>query len=173
MSYGWPATIDPIQLAKRGERLAGRLPIRQLPRVAALCVDNTGDLEVELDFTHSQTEDLLEVSGRVRGEIRLTCQRCLEPMPLPLESVFRLTLLRPSERSDLLDDADVLVVAKPMSVAEIIEDELLLAMPMIPMHALAECPAKRYVASAPEQEARKNTIATQVPAKPRRRPNNT
>jgi len=173
MTHGWPATIDPIQLAKRGERLAGTLPIRQLPRLSALCDGEPGDLDVSLNFTHSETEDLFEVQGHVRGEVPLTCQRCLEPMSWTLATTLRLTLLRPSESEAVPEQTEVLVVGKPLSVADIIEDELLLAMPMIPMHPLAECPAGKYVAAESATTVRKNPFAALAPKKTQRRPNKT
>lgn len=170
MSYGWPATIDPIQLAKRRERLAGPLALRQLPRVAAMCVTDAGDFDVALDFTHSETDDLFEVIGHVRGEVTLTCQRCLESMQLPLDVSLRLILRRPSERDAMGDEADVLVVDKPLSVADIVEDELLLAMPMIAKHARADCPAGQYL-SEDKHRPRENPFAALVPKKVRGRPN--
>ncbi len=173
MSYGWPATIDPIQLAKRGEQLAGPLALRHLPRVATMCVSDEGEFDVVLDFTHSETADLFEMVGHVRGEVSLTCQRCLEPMRLPLDVDFRVTLRRPNEREGALEEPDVLVVDKPMSVAELVEDELLLAMPMIPMHARADCPAGQYVVSDSEQRTRESPFAALAPTKARGRTNKT
>ena len=50
--------------------------------------------------------------------------------------------MNPGEPSTIAaDEADTLVVTKPLPLSEIVEDELLLAMPMIPGHASGECPA--------------------------------
>ena len=54
--------------------------------------------------------------------------------------------MRPGSRRDRLDDEpDILVVDKPLLLSALVEDELLLALPMVPTHELSECPAKAYV----------------------------
>ncbi len=67
-----------------------------------------------------------------------TCQRCLQPVPVPLK-VERDFLFAPSEAQAEAwdaerDDADVLVLTKSLNLLELIEDELLLALPLVPRH---------------------------------------
>ena len=45
--------------------------------------------------------------------------------------------------------ADACVATAPTPVAELIEEELILALPMVPMHELDECPARAYIADSP------------------------
>jgi uncharacterized protein len=82
------------------------------------------------------------MTGEVRARLRVRCQRCLEPMELGLAAKPALILLRPGEREDLAEsEADTLVVDKPVMLSGLIEDELLLALPMFPAHAPGQCPA--------------------------------
>ena len=46
--------------------------------------------------------------------------------------------------ASLAEDAEVIEVDKPLALSELIEDELLLAMPMIPMHEFEACPAREH-----------------------------
>ena len=56
-------------------------------------------------------------------------------------------------RETPLDDvAEIIEVDRPVALSEMVEDELLLAMPMIPMHSLDECPARQYSAAGKERE---------------------
>ncbi|WP_372524131.1 DUF177 domain-containing protein [Sulfuricaulis sp.] len=141
-----PATIDPIQLAARGARLTGTLPLKSMPRLAQTCLDGSGDVFVDLSFERGEGEKVLLMRGTLRVSLRATCQRCLEGMDLRIEASPWLLLLRPEEGRDRLDDeADILVTDKPLSLSALVEDELLLALPMVPTHELSECPGKVYV----------------------------
>jgi len=140
-----PATIDPIQLAARGARLTGTLPLKSMPRLAQTCLDGSGDVFVDLSFERGEGEKVLLMRGTLRVNLRVTCQRCLDGMDLQIEAAPWLLLLRPEEGQDRLDDeTDILVTDKPLSLSALVEDELLLALPMVPAHALSECPAKVY-----------------------------
>lgn len=150
MLGGLGATVDPIALADQGQRLSGRVPIRNMARFTAQLLDDAGDVEVDLAFERSKGAGLRRMHGRVAAHVHLTCQRCLEPMMLEIVARPDTILLRADESDGgLPPEADVLTVPPgPMPVAQLIEEELLLALPMVPMHALAECPAQRYIAPA-------------------------
>jgi uncharacterized protein len=141
-----PATIDPIQLAARGARLTGTLPLKSMPRLVQTCRDGSGDVFVDLSFERGEGEKVLLMRGTLRANLRVICQRCLEGMDLQIEASPWLLLLRPEEGQDSLDDeADILVTDKPLSLSALVEDELLLVLPMVPTHELSECPGKVYV----------------------------
>jgi uncharacterized protein len=141
-----PATIDPIQLAARGARLTGTLPLKSMPRLAQTCLDGSGDVFVDLCFERGEGEQVLLMRGTLHTSLRVTCQRCLGGMDLRIEASPWLILLRPEEGQDRLDDeTDILVTDKPLSLSALVEDELLLALPMVPAHEFSECPGKVYV----------------------------
>jgi uncharacterized protein len=142
-----PVTIDPIQLAERGARLTGTLPLKSMARLTQNCRDGAGDVFVDLAFERGVGEKVFLMHGTLRVQLRTTCQRCLEGMDINLEASPSLVLLRSEAAQDLSgDDPDTLVADKPVSLIALVEDELLLVLPMVPMHELSQCPAKKYVA---------------------------
>ena len=142
-----PATIDPIQLAERGVRLTGTLPLKSMPRLAQASLDGSGDVHVDLYFERGEGEKVYLMHGTLRVRLHATCQRCLEGMNLELEAAPWLILMRSGPAQDMLgDDPDILVADKPLLLSTLVEDELLLALPMVPMHELGKCPAKVYIA---------------------------
>jgi uncharacterized protein len=144
-----PAQIEPILLAEKGAQLVGSLPLKAMARLAEASLDGGGEVQVDLRFGHAEVGKVYEMTGRLRATVHVACQRCLEPMELPLEADVRLLLLRPGERPEgLAPEVEALVVDKPLRLSELVEDELLLAMPMIPMHPADVCPAKDFVKSA-------------------------
>lgn len=129
-----PEYLDFEQKAKKGLEIAGSWPVNRLDRLSDMLVDDHGDIHAELTF--GQEDRVLFVSGKVKATLKVTCQRCMNPMDLPLETDFRLALVHDESRVDRLPEAfePLLLEDEAMSVPNLLEDELLLAMPLVPVH---------------------------------------
>jgi DUF177 domain-containing protein len=158
MSSGLPATVDAIRLADTGTRLAGEIPLKAMARLRGQCLGDQGEASVDLLFERSADRALRRIRGRISARVHVACQRCLEPMTLVLEAEPSLLIIKAGERAQLqTQDAELLVADKAVSLSELVEDELLLSMPMIPMHELSECPAAARLRS--QQGSRVNPFA--------------
>ncbi len=117
-------------LARQGARVDRQLPVTALPRLAALLEDVSVEALAELRF-HLDDDGFPWVDGRASLHGLLTCSRCAETLEHRLEASFTLCIVGDEAvASRLADDRDVLVAESPLlSVAEIVEDELLLALP--------------------------------------------
>ena len=96
----------------------------------------------------------------------LTCQRCLQPFAVPLAVQQRLRFVHGEAQAEALDaehDDDVLAVSKSLDLRELIEDELLLSLPIVPRHE--RCP-KPLVVPADVAE-----LPGDLPGEPAERPN--
>ena len=131
--------IDPVQLAEKGARLSGELPISGMARLVGMCRDDSGSVRIDLEFKRDSSSGLRTMSGSISARVNVTCQRCLDNMALALSSTPRLLLLRPGERDDLLESGNALAVERPIALGTLVEDELLLALPMVPMHSIESC----------------------------------
>lgn len=143
MPNSLPATVDPFRLCAEGARLAGRYSAKSLQRLAALCADESGDVDIDLHFGKND-QGLCAMHGRIAARVSVACQRCLRAMPLELKVEPALLFVRAAEESRLPDEVDRVVVDQPISLKEFVEEELVLAMPMVPTHAAAECHAQNY-----------------------------
>ena len=78
---------------------------------------------------------------RVRAELALQCQRCLDTMIHRVDSETRLVVVRgPDEAERLADDVEPLLVeGDRMAPRSLLEDELLLAIPAAPKHRPEDC----------------------------------
>lgn len=140
MSGDLPATVDAIRLADDRTRLQGELPLSRMTRLRTACPDQCGQARVDLYFERGGERGLRRIHGTVAATVRVTCQRCLQPLTLDLRAQPSLIVVKSEERPDLAeDDSEVLVADAPISLSDIVEDELLLAMPMIPKHEAREC----------------------------------
>ncbi len=141
MSGGLPAFIEPVRLAELGRRLEGRLPVARLRRLAGVVADQNGEIEVRLEFGREPRSRSV-VRGSIRGVLRLTCQRCLQPYELALDLPVHLVVVRSDAEAERLgEEEDPLLVgdAQALSLAELVEDELLLALPQVPAHPAPGC----------------------------------
>ncbi len=141
MTGGLPTSIDPIRLADRGTRLAGTIPLRRMKRLLAYCHSADGVVSADLEFSRDRQQGVRLIRGQVAVAIEIICERCLEPMTLQLESSVELLVYTAGQ--EVLDDQeDVLIAGESVSLDEIIENELILSMPMIPAHPQDKCTAR-------------------------------
>ncbi len=133
--------IDPLRFARAGESLAGALSVAELIRLA----DRLSEAEGEARYRVSgQVRDGRPALGlRVEADLKLTCQRCLEPFVYPLRTEATLLLARDEAQLARWEEADPLcdgVVAEPqMDIAALVEDEILLGLPVAPRHPDGAC----------------------------------
>ena len=129
-----PEYLDLIQKAKLGTEIEGEWPINKLDRIADQLVNDGGMLIAKLEL--GQQEKLLFLKGSVSVNLAVTCQRCMQAMDLPLNAVINLALITNESQEDQLPEGfePLLVDDSKMRLPDILEDELLLAMPLVPMH---------------------------------------
>lgn len=103
----------------------------------------------------SAATKLPALEGVVRARPWLVCQRCLNAYEQPLESAFRIAFVATEDDTANVPEGYEGVAAPHgrAALADIVEDELLLALPLVPMHATSgECAAEPATA-APEEAA--------------------
>ena len=153
MSARLPEFIEPFRLAESGRSLSGRLPVRRFRRLAESLNGTDGEVEVSMDFGLDE-QGRPRILGSLFVELEVLCQRCLEAMRLPLRLDLHLGLVNSdTEGADLPEDMDPLIVsATPTSLADIVEDELILGLPLVPAHSPEVCSARTEYATPPQGE---------------------
>lgn len=160
MSVGTlPQHIDVQKWADREAVIEQINPLGNFPRLLQGAVDDKGDVTVNVRL-HRDEQGLFVVEGRMATTIKLTCQRCLEPVATPIEADVQLWLLRDEDQADRLpDDADYLVLDENggIDLAEALEDELILALPLVPAHESCDAyPVEQGDAEETDAPARPN-----------------
>ncbi len=144
--------IDGLEFAKAGSRLQGAWPVSEFLRLQDALRSSAGSLHYEL-------QGVPEERGRpalhltVRGELHLTCQRCLGALefPLRIETSLRLAETQQEVDAEPLDaeGPECIVAGKEMPVQGLVEDEVLLAIPIAPRHETCAGNARQAAADAP------------------------
>jgi uncharacterized protein len=140
MPEALPVEVDPFRQARQESRLCGRFEVRQMPRLLAMLASPAGEVEVDLTFERGERSTAI-ITGRATARVNVTCQRCLGTMPLTQETQIRLGVVRSEAEAGLLpSDLDPLIVPDGvLRLGEMIEDEIILGMPLVPRHDDTAC----------------------------------
>ena len=136
MSHQQPV-IDGFEFASAGASKQGVWPLGDFPRLRDLLAADAGEVAYELDGVRDEL-GRPSLRLRVRGTLQLRCQRCLEALPFEVQAAALLVLAQTlaeihAEPADAYA-ADRVVAGKEMPVRDLIEDELILAVPYAPRH---------------------------------------
>ena len=167
-----PHRIAPRRLAREGGSLRGTFATTGFARLSSAVARIDSSARVALRFWHDQGGDD-RVAGRVAVAVERICQRCLEPLVTELEAEVRLRVVSPdtplaATAGEEDADGDVVEPFEPWPVAEgsvalgdLLEDELLLALPPAAVHEAGHCEAPPYTDPLPEEPSpsRENPFA--------------
>ncbi|MGF1644819.1 MAG: DUF177 domain-containing protein [Thiotrichales bacterium] len=154
-------------MADKSARLEGALPLARFERLSAALADPQGEARFRLAFRHLGA-GRYRVSGELDADLTLQCQRCLNPFAARIESRFELAMVESEEAAERALEQDalesVIVNEQSLSVVELLEDELLLALPAIPRHPedAADChpPTFTQTETVTETPAKANPFAS-------------
>jgi len=137
--------FDSLQFAKSGESLSGDLRIEDLPRLRdSLRPD---DVAVQYRLSGCLAAGRPALHLQVEATVWLTCQRCMAMYPEALVLDSKLPVARNEaelERWERLDPLlDALVADPSLDLAVLVEDEILLSLPAVPLHAEGQCDPDR------------------------------
>ena len=130
---GIPKQVSAARAISASQRFCGTLPVAQLPRLADQLADKAGTLEVDLAAGKDRA-GALWLTGAIKGELSLTCQRGLHPYPWTCDLATRLRLVTSeAEEARVLKDAEpYLIQDDVLPVRELVAAEVLLALPIVP-----------------------------------------
>jgi uncharacterized protein len=145
MSQAQPV-IDGFEFACAGASKQGVWSISDFPRLGDMLAADRGEVTYEIDGVRDE-RGRPGLRVRVRGTLQLRCQRCLDTMPYEVQAdatlVLAATLAEIHAEPADASVADRVVAGKEMPVRDLIEDELILALPYAPRHESCTARAPR------------------------------
>jgi uncharacterized protein len=161
-----PRALNLATLCKDGAALEGSLALTGLPRLAASFAAASDGAAL-----WNAQGSLLPVSGaepelwlhlQASAQVPLECQRCLSLFVQPLQVDRRIRFVRTEDEAARLDEAsenDVMALPTRLDLHELVEDELILALPIVPRH-MEDCPQPLLAPGQPRQpEADEHDLA--------------
>ena len=153
-----PQRLDVAAFAKAQGKLTGAIPVTELQRLSEGACPPA---DAPPDAVHWQATGLqravlgggpqVRLRLQAQATVWLQCQRCLQPMPVELNLDRMLRFVRDEDEAAQLDEVtdteDVLAMGRALDLMELVEDELIMALPIVPRHEA--CPQPLVVAHQP------------------------
>jgi uncharacterized protein len=176
-----PRRLDVAAFAAAGGELAGEWPAERMPRlVAATMAPADGAPRADVRWRASGERRVLEGAGvqpslalEASTEVTLECQRCLQSMRVALHPARRIFFVPGEDAAAALDaenEDDVLALTPALDLAALLEDELLLSLPIVPRHEVCLQPLP-LVEDDPATSPADNPFAALAALKQGPRPN--
>lgn len=147
--------IDSLDFVRNARVHHGKISLIELTRLQSHLFDNRGELIFTISGSFDENhKPILRVI--VKGEINLSCQRCLDKLVHTLDLQSSLLLVRDEDELDRYDDDDTvdgILATSDMDVLRLIEDEIILSLSISSRHQENECSIKGNVTADKELSA--------------------
>lgn len=152
-----PDRLDVKAFVLAGASLQGHESLLKFERLAQEAKGLHPDLRVDWQAHGEWRRETGNETGQlwlhlqVQASFPMICQRCLGPVDVPLEVDRWFRFVADEATAEALDEQtedDLLVLSREFDLHELIEDELLMALPLVPRHD--ECPTAVRMASSDE-----------------------
>ena len=135
----WSQLLEVDRLADGGADVDFAVPLAELSGLRSLRAGVAGSVHGRLHFAREAGMPVADLS--FSGTVTLQCQRCLRPMERSLGTVSRIALIASEEEAARVpsEREPVLAAAGRISVGELLTEELLLLLPIVPLHEERDC----------------------------------
>ena len=135
-----PISIDLLRFAKTDRVCRGEVKLSEFPRLSEALVSSDATAAIEMAFSSDEKSRII-VETKVKTEFSLVCQRCLGVLKLPISTHQFLSPVKGCEEAEQLSDHldPFWMEGDVFSPLDLVEDDLLLEIPLVPMHDETEC----------------------------------
>lgn len=135
-----PRVIEPLKLIEQRVDLEGSVALSECERLQETLLDQQGDIHVQLRFGKDEEGQRI-ITGSVQAEVRMECQRCLQAVKLSVQGDINLAIARHEDAVKALPGYydPLLLEAPEIELWPLIEQELLLSLPIVAKHPEGEC----------------------------------
>jgi uncharacterized protein len=151
-----PSHLDVRKLTVKGAEICADALLSSMPRVVDLLAEKEGVITVNLSFYRDE-QRFRRIDGQLTGSVTVFCQRCLEPMPVAVDTQFKLAIVWSEDDAERLPKSlePIIVGEELVNIADLISEELLLSLPYVNYHKAADCKQEiGYSSTDPEVKKR-------------------
>lgn len=163
-----PNEINILRLADHGAEMAGVVDIADMSRLQPSLVSSATQAEVQLQFG-IDVEKLRYIKGHIKAQLCLVCQRCLQPMDCLIDDDIGLSpVFSEKEANELPNCYEPVMIDNhdTQSLTALIEDELILRMPVVALHENQDCAPEIIAANERAHKAALEIISQDTTTNP-------
>jgi uncharacterized protein len=140
-----PAQIDPRKLALQGIALEGEISARDLTRLNDSVEAISGALKASLEFSLDESRQTM-VTGSASVFVDVVCQRCLDLVNLEINAAIALQVVWSEDQlANVAPGYEAWVVVDRIAdLHAVVEDEILLALPIVNYHNIEDCTGSAF-----------------------------
>ena len=150
LSADLPESFDPNIFAREGFKACVDVPVSVFPRLVELLTSSSGVVRVTLEASMSADRRPTTTIG-LAATLEQSCQRCLQPVTVVIDHRHTVEwvadeaeLARLDASEEDLDNLDWEYLPMPVPpkvrTLDLVEDELILSLPIVPLHELCALP---------------------------------
>jgi uncharacterized protein len=129
--------VDADVCARAGSTIERHFSVEQLLRLKEAGAHDGSRIDVRLRF--SAFDGRPAVDGTLSGTVRLACQRCMQPVAVPIDERFQVILVQQESAEEPGGYEPVIADPAHFDVRWLTEEQTLLALPLVPLHGAGEC----------------------------------
>lgn len=143
----FPETIEVKKFFSRQAHIDATLPLSKFERLAQYLVkvdtSDSSEILIHLDFIEDDEAGFV-LTGSMQGSLHLSCQRCLQGVDYSMSSDFRVQVIDElkvgGDRELAQDELEVVLgVEGKLDLFALVEDELILSLPVVVYHDEPDC----------------------------------
>jgi uncharacterized protein len=148
-----PTQVDPFRFAENATKLQGILPLNAMERLTPSLFTQDGEVKVSLTFGIDE-QGARFLRCHIECRLTLQCQRCMQPFIHEIIEKLNYGIIDSEDKmSSLSTDYEPLLIRDGMiNISDVIEEELIVNLPIVPMHNQQDCPVKLPLVVVDETE---------------------
>jgi len=168
VSTSMPEHISLDKWADTGFEWSGEVDPNSFERLVAMLSTEHDQSNTQLNAELYRRNNVLHLAFTLTGDVWLTCQRCLQPVAVDLSDDYNIALLENDSQVRLIDEEqdyllldEIVTEQSPerlLPFKKLVEDEILLKIPMAPKHDDCEMSVEQF-GEIPEEEENENPFA--------------
>jgi uncharacterized protein len=163
MSLGWSRRAPVDTLVGTEAAIEFTIPLSELPRVSSELLTTDGEASGKVRFSRQLGQAVADLDVSAQPEV--VCQRCMQPMRWPVRVNSRIALVSDYDAADRVPGGleVFLVEADSVSVRDLVDEELMLALPHVARHEEgSECAGRKMQLPGQEAESEEEAAAADV-----------
>ncbi|MET0535475.1 MAG: YceD family protein [Steroidobacter sp.] len=138
--------MDAEVCARAGSTIARHFSAADLPRLSEAGGREGSSVGANFQFTHFEGRPA--VSGELHGAVVLTCQRCMQAVSVDVDDGFQVLIVEEERNDEPGGYEPVIAKASRFDLRWLVEEQVLLALPLVPMHESQDCAESAVAASS-------------------------
>jgi len=169
MSATFPETVDAWRMVQARRQFEGSIPLATMPRLRGSLAATNGAADFQIEFGKDDF-GVASLQAHIEAGLPLTCQRTLETFVLPVRIDAKLGLItREEDEAGLPAGYEPLLTSDgAVRLADVVEDELILALPVVPVKPGTEFAAQHEDAESPSSGPRPFEVLKKLKAAKKR-----